>query len=215
LSPVALSPHKRNRSPFWVAAFCAGDGRCLNKTRKRRAAPLRRLSLWKGSSRPGLGAPEPVRESRACEGAPHHFHSAKVWLHERVSWEAGCEHGEDVFEVLADSRRVYQPRERARQRASRRNFPAGTPLVSLFPRTDQVSCRFSPPVARGRPAPWNSHRVARYLPGNRRSKREGVPREPNRESLRVPRRAIARMTPLAEFGMPSSEASATPSETTP
>ncbi len=95
-SLVMPSLHKRLRSPFWVAAFCAGDGRRLKKSTKTKDRSLAmKLALeWEQAAKTGRAGRLVESQCRRvlseihehANGEPLHFHTAKAWLNE---WLAG------------------------------------------------------------------------------------------------------------------------------
>jgi integrase len=90
------SLHKRSRSPFWVAAFCAGDGRRLKKSTKTndRSLAMKLALEWEQAAKTGRAGRLVESQCRRvlseihehANGEPLHFHTASAWLNE---WLAG------------------------------------------------------------------------------------------------------------------------------
>ena len=93
---VMPSLHKRSCSPFWVAAFCAGDGRRLKKSTKtnNRSLAMKLALEWEQAAKAGRNGRLVESQCRRvlseihehANGEPIHFHTASAWLNE---WLAG------------------------------------------------------------------------------------------------------------------------------
>ena len=90
------SLHKRDRSPYYVAAFCGADGRRLKKSTKTadRSLAMKLALEWEKAAKAGRSGRLVESQARRvlseihehANGEPLHFHSGRAWLEE---WLAG------------------------------------------------------------------------------------------------------------------------------
>lgn len=128
------SLHKRSRSPFWVAAYCAADGRRLKKsTRTPERALAMKLALeWEQAAKAGRAGRLVESQCRRvlseihehANGEPLHFHTAGAWLDE---WLAGKKGVTTERTLLKYTQYVGEFRESLGESASK-------PLASISPR---------------------------------------------------------------------------------
>jgi integrase len=93
------SLHKRTRSPFWVAAYTAGDGRRLKKSTKTsdRSLALKMALEWEKAAKAGRAGRLVESQLRRvlseiheqANGEPLHFHTASAWLNEWLDGKKG------------------------------------------------------------------------------------------------------------------------------